>query len=114
MAIITSKPYQKGLFEDIENSVCYHAMPYDIRSSVQRFFEFLNNNYSINDLALINRDHLISYLKHHKSQKFKEQEFTSVIKDLKNVLIFLNKSDIYERNISLDLSLQNIYLWINI
>ena len=84
------------------------------KQSLERIRTFLYEETDVHYLGFIRQETLIQYLQYHHSKKFIKVSFIQVINDIKNFLFFLKSKKDITSIPKVDLSLQNINLWINL
>ena len=85
-----------------------------IQRSLDRIRIYLYNCTSIHYLIFIKQENLIHYLKYHGSNNFKIVSFVQAVEDIKNFLFFLNSKKEIKEVPKIDLSLQNLSLWMEL
>ncbi len=84
------------------------------QQSLDRMCMFLYNHTSIHYLTFVKQTDLINYLKYHCSNNFKTISFVQAIEDVKNFLVFLKTKKEIKIVPKVDLSLQNLNLWLDL
>jgi len=84
------------------------------QQSLERMRIFLYNHTNIHYLTFVKQVDLINYLKYHGSNNFKMISFVQAIEDVKNFLFFLNTKKEIKVVPKIDLSLQNLSLWLEL
>ncbi len=85
-----------------------------MQQSLDRIRIFLYNSTSIHYLIFIKQEILIHYLEYHCSHNFKTVSFVQAVEDIKNFLFFLKSKKEINEVPKVDLSLQNLSLWMNL
>ena len=101
---------------DLLLSQFQHDLHFDEKTqqSLDRIRIFLYKFTSIHYLIFIKQENLINYLKYHCSNNFKIVSFVQAVEDIKNFLFFLNSKKEIKEVPKVDLSLQNLSLWIEL
>lgn len=101
---------------DVLLSQFQHDLKIDEKTqqSLDRIRLFLYNCTSIHYLIFIKQEDLVHYLKHHCSNNFKTLTFLQAVEDIRNFLFFLKTKKEIKELPKVDLSLQNLSLWINL
>lgn len=84
------------------------------QQSLDRIRIFLYNCTSVHYLIFIKQENLIHYLKYHCSNNFKMVSFVQAVEDIRNFLFFLKSKKEIKEVPKIDLSLQNLSLWIDL
>ncbi|MBS4179538.1 hypothetical protein [Lederbergia citrea] len=84
------------------------------KQSLERIRTFLYEETDVHYLVFIRQETLIQYLQYHRSKKFNRISFIQAINDIKIFLFFLKSKKEITSIPKIDLSLQNLNLWINL
>ncbi|WP_062109089.1 hypothetical protein [Bacillus niameyensis] len=86
----------------------------DQKKSLDRLFCFLYEHSDVYYLAFVRETILRDYLKYHASTSFESISFLQAIKDIKIFLCFIRNTKEINRELQIDFSIKNIYMWIEL
>ena len=78
-----------------------HPSPFSFQISLNRFYTFILEHTDIVFISFIKKDTIIAYLLYHQLKKFSIITFTQVIKDIKNMILFLKNYKFCDINVGL-------------
>lgn len=82
--------------------------------SLKRIFHFLLEHTDIYYLVFLKEEMLVQYLKYHQSMHFRLISFAQAVSDIKIFTLYLRNNKRINKELKLDVSLQNYNFWINL